>query len=309
MRVYLLVAFLSITNCFAKDFKESEAYAKQHRHETQTIFKDIPLTDVPGFETDNPKEASYRAEDLQELARKQIIKDPNIAEFIRNHETRPPHNLEAYAELLEVSDAIANNPQASGVACDKGECYTPEIIPNDDLHQAVSVLETLKSAGESYNDTLTIYGGEHRTCKLDNWGFADCCADKGWGVDIGLKKCSQEYKALGELKEAGRCHYVGKYDNKTWYGKKTTYKSYCCFSSKLSTLTHEGGRPQIYRDWGKAKHPDCDGISPEEFQQLDFSRINLTDYYEDIFPTLPDDKTVIEIPARYEQQQKGIASW
>lgn len=62
-------------------------------------------------------------------------------------------------------------------------------------------------------------------------------------------------------------------------------KTYCCFNSKLSRIVHEQGRPQLQGDissWGGPESPNCRGFTPEEFQMLDFSRIDLSEWYGDI---------------------------
>jgi len=64
-------------------------------------------------------------------------------------------------------------------------------------------------------------------------------------------------------------------------------KTYCCFSSKLGRILQEQGRPLIASfgpggAWGEPKNPNCRGFTPEEFQMLDFDRIDLSEWYEDI---------------------------
>lgn len=61
----------------------------------------------------------------------------------------------------------------------------------------------------------------------------------------------------------------------------------CCFSSKLGRIFHEQGRPQLSAfgldgGWGSARQPNCRGFTPEEFQSLDFSSIDLSEYEADL---------------------------
>ena len=37
-------------------------------------------------------------------------------------------------------------------------------------------------------------------------------------------------------------------------------------------------------NWGSAKAPNCEGFTPEEFQMLDFSQIDLSEVFADIEP-------------------------
>jgi hypothetical protein len=67
-----------------------------------------------------------------------------------------------------------------------------------------------------------------------------------------------------------------------------TTQSYCCFNSRLARVLNEQGRAQLGRGWGGAKNPDCAGFSLAQLQTLDFSRMDLTEFYAEIAPTLPD---------------------
>lgn len=93
----------------------------------------------------------------------------------------------------------------------------------------------------------------------------------------------------GMQKEGKQCHYVGDYCQKKWplVGCVQKAKSFCCFNSKMARIIHEQGRPQLQSfqpngAWGAPKAPNCRGFTPDEFQSLDFSRIDLSEYFEDV---------------------------
>ena len=102
--------------------------------------------------------------------------------------------------------------------------------------------------------------------------------------------CDKEDHMTVTLRESGYCHYVGTRcikKIKIGFAKICVQKGkfYCCFNSKLARIIHEQGRPQLntdIRSWGSAKHPNCRGFTPEEFASLDFDKIDLTEYFEDI---------------------------
>ena len=48
------------------------------------------------------------------------------------------------------------------------------------------------------------------------------------------------------------------------------------------------GRGHRGRGWGGAESPDCSGFTVAQLQSLDFSRMNLAEFYAEIAPTLPD---------------------
>jgi len=89
----------------------------------------------------------------------------------------------------------------------------------------------------------------------------------------------------GQVK-SGRCHFVGDYCEKRWalVGCVQQAKGYCCFNSMLARIINEQGRPQLSvfgptGGWGEANKPECRGFTPDEFQALDFSRIDLSEYF------------------------------
>lgn len=74
------------------------------------------------------------------------------------------------------------------------------------------------------------------------------------------------------------------FGNKQCIGKycRSTYRGSCCFNSKIARIIHQQGRPQIKRGWGSSQSPDCRGFTPDEFQKLDFSKIDLSEYINDV---------------------------
>ncbi|MBW1675427.1 MAG: conjugal transfer protein TraN [Deltaproteobacteria bacterium] len=76
------------------------------------------------------------------------------------------------------------------------------------------------------------------------------------------------------------------------------------FNSKLSRIVHEQGRPELEGDissWGGPESPNCRGFTPEEFQMLDFSRIDLSEWYGDIEVKAQD-----EIESEMEESIEGF---
>jgi conjugal transfer mating pair stabilization protein TraN len=106
-------------------------------------------------------------------------------------------------------------------------------------------------------------------------------------IETLLQGCDEQDMETGMLKGSGMCHEVGEYCASSVLGiciQKA--KSQCCFNTKLGRIIQEQGRPQL-KDfnaigWGPVKHPDCRGFTAEEFQALDFSRMDLSEYYADV---------------------------
>lgn len=106
-------------------------------------------------------------------------------------------------------------------------------------------------------------------------------------IEVLLQGCDQEDMETGMLRGSGMCHEVGSYCTVSFLGiclQKA--RSHCCFNTKLGRIIQEQGRPQLKAfnaiGWGPVKHPMCRGFTPEEFQALDFSKIDLSEYYADV---------------------------
>ncbi|MEM3580402.1 MAG: conjugal transfer protein TraN [Candidatus Bathyarchaeia archaeon] len=104
-----------------------------------------------------------------------------------------------------------------------------------------------------------------------------------------LMNCDVQDISTSTLNESGFCHQVGD----SYCIKKIVRacvqkaRRYCCFNSKLARIIHEQGRSQLTSfgpdgGWGTPKSPNCRGFLPEEFQALDFNKIDLSEYIEDI---------------------------
>ena len=87
------------------------------------------------------------------------------------------------------------------------------------------------------------------------------------------------------------CHGVGSYCSMRLPIIRAcieTTESYCCFNSRLARLLNEQGRAQLAKGWGVPEAPDCSGFTLAQMQSLDFSRMDLAEFYAEIAPTLPD---------------------
>jgi len=118
-----------------------------------------------------------------------------------------------------------------------------------------------------------------------------------WSIAIfaiqlsGILSCDQAEQILAMKRDTRLCRSVGSYCSSKIpiIGvciEKT--ESYCCFNSRLSRILNEQGRGQLGRGWGGAQSPDCSGFTVAQLQALDFSRMNLAEFYAEIAPTLPD---------------------
>lgn len=126
-------------------------------------------------------------------------------------------------------------------------------------------------------------------------GFAAAVAQLG--MSLFMQRCDQQDIITSTFNDSKYCHEVGEYCIKRWplVGCVQKAKSFCCFNSKLARIIHEQGRPQleVFQPNGawtgipgdpnfSVRNPNCRGFTPEEFQSLDFNKIDLSEYIEDI---------------------------
>lgn len=106
-------------------------------------------------------------------------------------------------------------------------------------------------------------------------------------IEVLLQGCDQQDMETGMLRGSGMCHEVGRYCTSSFLGVCLQHaRGHCCFNTKLGRIIQEQGRPQLASfntvDWGTPNNPFCRGFTPEEFQALDFSKMDLSEYYADI---------------------------
>lgn len=137
--------------------------------------------------------------------------------------------------------------------------------------------------------TIYIFNGKSNKCRTWDMFFGligGGCCDKE-KVFAGLVACKENEKILAKKREQKQTHYIGNFcskELKLGFTKICVQKSdsYCTFSSSLAKIIQEQGREQLSISWGSAKSPECRGFTPEEFQKIDFSKIDLTEFVKDI---------------------------
>jgi conjugal transfer mating pair stabilization protein TraN len=106
----------------------------------------------------------------------------------------------------------------------------------------------------------------------------------------GILDCPENAQVTAMKRDAHLCADIGEYCSSTLpvVGTCVTRThTYCCFNSRLSRLLNEQGRAQLGVPWGSAEHPRCDGFTIAELQRLNFAAMDLSEFYAEIVPTLP----------------------
>jgi hypothetical protein len=169
--------------------------------------------------------------------------------------------------------------------CLGDSCFTLARDQNGDFAKVYSQLAALQQGGKDYatNPDFTVFKGSPLRCKKAVLGFANCCKDSGWGISIGLARCDEQERQLIVEQDKKATHYVGTYcSNKSLFGVcLEKAMSYCGFGSPLPRIIQEAGRPQVGKGWGAPKTPDCSGFTVDQFQQLDLTDVDFSDFYRD----------------------------
>ncbi len=195
---------------------------------------------------------------------------------------------------------------------DPGEEIVKDCGCINDFSEAASLMEVLKSAGKdlacegpvdpdtgSCLGVISIFKGDGAFCRNTVGGGAtrNCCA-----LDEALLSCNAEEEALQSRRRDRLCHEVGTYCSRCAFGNEPgcggpgnfcveRSAAFCCFGSKLSRIVQEQGRAQLQSfvpdglwdlDPGEGVSPNCAGYSPAQLQMIDFSRIDLSEYFGDI---------------------------
>ena len=162
---------------------------------------------------------------------------------------------------------------------------------NTEFGQAISTLasfsdmEAFDQGEGSFDSSLvSVFSGDNKKCRrsLNSKHFFDCCyredkEGRGMVIGLGCTECNQEERDLFLAVSEGKCKKVGKITSLF-----LTQHVYCCFPTKLSRIVQEEGRKQLGLSFGSAKDPQCQGLSFEQLGQIDFEKIDFTEFVEEL---------------------------
>lgn len=113
-----------------------------------------------------------------------------------------------------------------------------------------------------------------------------------------MLSCDSEEVLTATRRDHRLCHYVGEYCSKSvklgFISICVQHKeTYCCFNSKISKILNEAARVQLPGlGWGSPQSPSCQGISIAQFQAMDLSAVDFSEFYADIVPATPNESDV-----------------
>ncbi|WP_371219392.1 conjugal transfer protein TraN [Orientia tsutsugamushi] len=191
-----------------------------------------------------------------------------------------------YSCSTEKQTMLHSSLRNNSIFCLGGNCNTPTIIPNRDIAKVAHLAMLNQMSKDIKTNPVSVFSGKHRKCKKDVFSFLHCCSSMtGWGRDIGLSQCKSKEQKLALYRKKGYCYYIGTYCSSRvpilgiCLARKSTY---CCFQSKLARIFQEEARKQLKMNFGTPKCPKCRGLTVEELQKVDFTKINMDELFGDI---------------------------
>ncbi len=159
---------------------------------------------------------------------------------------------------------------------------------NNEIADAIAQLEMLSNIKKGMIDSnslkFDIFSAMAKRCHNKKF-HSNCCPDNESGlfISLGLHKCSKNDAALIAERRKSKCEYVGEYCAKRDKITKTCWrktKTYCCFPTVLAKIIHRGARDQLGKNLGSAQHPQCGGLTLEDIEKIDFSKIDFQEFFD-----------------------------
>lgn len=199
--------------------------------------------------------------------------------------TRPRMTANPNSSEMQYAEGVIEG----SVLVEKDPRDTTKNEESHDMGEGVSRLGALAgvssdvSANQISERSPKIFAGSVINCKSYPLGFRDCCTDSGWGDWV--KHCPAELQALQKAKDENRAVSLGKY--KKHKLDLDYHHVYCIFPSKLSAIIQKEGRnAQLHISFGKAKSPNCRGITPKELERINFEKLNLSPIEQELMSRL-----------------------
>ena len=227
--------------------------------------------------------------------------DPTTLEVFKGHDNRCRKKLGGLVNCCKgggSDPALFSNANlimgAGGKALNAvGSSYAYDaLFTSDAPNMVIAGFEALFGAGGGSSALAGLLAGD-----LSVELFVQSLVPGPWTLAMlaiqlsGILSCEKSEQVLAMKRDNRLCHGIGSYCSLRvpilGICLETT-ESYCCFNSRLARIVHEQGRAQLGMGWGGARDPNCHGFTLPQLQALDFARMDLSEFYAEIAPTLPD---------------------
>ncbi|MBP7189659.1 MAG: conjugal transfer protein TraN [Rickettsiaceae bacterium] len=196
---------------------------------------------------------------------------------------------EALLEKEKVTEDLTSLEERSklvceGVLCIDGNCVDKSYLTNGEMMDSISKLHAAKTMKPDANQNFNLFAGNGQHCSKKVAGYENCCVisgGNGWGRQLGAG-CTNDEKILMENRRRNLCIYVGKTKSKELGIKDVTKHYFCCFGNMLDKVMQVEARKQLGKNFGRGGSPDCRGLTMDEIQGLDFSKIDFSEFIDEL---------------------------
>ncbi len=179
--------------------------------------------------------------------------------------------------------------------CINGNCYTDNPSQSTDFGQddaeAAAASQAASEAANELNGggAVQAFAGTAQDCSEAMIGFYNCCANSGWGINIGLASCTAQEKVLGEDRQTTPNLTV---EVGTYCAKKVldqcidTHEVYCDWNGTgqappiSNVLAYDvqiqGRQGQLGIGFGSGNSPNCSGLTMSQIQAINFNTIDFS---------------------------------
>jgi conjugal transfer mating pair stabilization protein TraN len=195
--------------------------------------------------------------------------------------------IETQKENIEARvDLVAKDGKegliCKSVPCIDGNCVDKSYLTNGEMMDSVSKLYAASNMKPDKDHNFSLFAGFGNHCSKKPVGYSNCCpsTSKGWGKQLGVK-CTKDEISLINLREKKLCVYVGKKTSGTQPFHVNKHY-FCCFGNMLEKVIQVEGRKQLGLSFGSGGSPNCRGLTMEEIQRLDFSKIDFSEFINEL---------------------------
>lgn len=163
--------------------------------------------------------------------------------------------------------------------CTDGKCFVPDRKEHEgsstDFAEPVAKLAAVAAAGKDIPQKgpldIHIEPGTVMGCKISRL-YNHC-----------THPSSLTEKKLAKAKQKKEVIVVGKYCSSHILGFCLAWEeNSCVFDSEFAKVVQQYGKPQIHMNFGSAKNPNCVGFTVDQFQKLNFDKMDFSELYSDV---------------------------
>ena len=173
--------------------------------------------------------------------------------------------------------------------CLDGNCDAVKkanIEEDKDLGKAAGMLNALKEAKKGIvgDALINVFKGDTEHCDKKWKGYTNCCTKMGgWGKMLGAG-CPPEAKNLAKKRKENKCVEIGTYckTKVPIFGCVIKRTTFCCYDSIIAKILNQEAKQQLGRNNGDAENPNCGGLSQEVLENVDFSKADFKEFYDEI---------------------------